>query len=321
MSRLNRRVIVLWGTAILVITLACSVSLGPTVSGAPTPDATRISLEIQGTSMAMQLTQAALNAQNQQVVPTQAPPLVQEQPTLPPPPPAVEPTATQDLQARMKTAKILVYEDSMAVPLVPWVKPTLDMMGLNTTYTADIGDLMNYLNSGTKWDLIIIAAEARGDVQGEFWDVITPKVTNDKTALIVEMWYLSNTANGRIAQLTSKCGIRFQSVRSAGDYSIYTLRSDSPVFTTPNSGFSLTNYVGFWQDKAGDYVKVTGGDAVLLAGGFRSHSSDYGLITSCIDGRVIINTFSDHDFHREDIQALWENEVTYVLTNHFMQVP
>ncbi len=316
MSRLNRYTILLMVMVALVITLACTVSMEPTASQPPTMDATKIALEIQGTSMALQLTQSALNVQP---VVTQPPVGVQE-PVNPPPPAVPQPTATQDLQARIKTAKVLVYEDSMAVPLKPWVKPTLDMMGLNITYTADVGILMNYLNSGTKWDLIIIASEARSAVQGEFWDVIVPKVTNDKTALIVEMWYLSDTAVGRINQLMTKCGIRFQSVRSEPE-SIYTIKPDHPVFTTPNSGFGLTNYWGFWEDKGGDYVRVTGNDAVILAGGFPSHSSDYGLITTCVEGRVIIQTFSDHDYHQEDIQALWENYVTWVLTNHFAVVP
>ena len=75
------------------------------------------------------------------------------------------------------------------------------------------------------------------------------------------------------------------------------------------------------MDASGDYVRVTGGDAVIVAGGYPSTPSDYGLITTCIEGRVIIQTFSDHDYHREDIQALWENYVTYVLTNHFAVVP
>jgi hypothetical protein len=302
--------------AALIISLACSFSTSPIVSQPATLDATKIALEIQATSMAIQLTQSALNAQN---APTQQPPVV-EQPTNQPPPTVVQPTATQSLESRMKNAKVLAYEDSMAIPLKPWVKPTLDMMGLNTTYTADVGDLLNYLNSGTKWDLIIIASEARSAVQGEFWDAILPKVTNEKAALIVEMWYLSDTAVGRINGLMTKCGIQFEKVRGEVD-SIYTLKPDHPVFTTPNSGFGLTNFWGYWKDKGGDYVKVVGGDAQLLAGGFPSRTSDYGLITTCIDGRVIIQTFSDHDYHQGDIQALWENYVTWVMTNHFAAVP
>ena len=318
MTRLNHRTVVFLGTATLIVALACSVSLAPTTSAPPAYDSTKAALELQGTAMSLQLTQAALNVQPAS---TQVPPPVVVQPTDPPPPTVPQPTPTQDIQARMKTAKILMYEDSMAVPLVPWVKPTLDLMDFDSiTYTADVGDLMNFLNSGTKWDLIIIASEARSAVQGEFWDVIMPKVTHDKTALIVELWYLSDTAVGRIDSLMSKCGIRFQSVRKLPD-SIYTIKSDHPVFTTPNSSFGLTNYWGYWTDKGGDYVKVVGGDAVILAGGFPSRSSDYGLITSCIEGRVIIQTFSDHDYHRSDIQALWENYVTYVLTNHFAVVP
>jgi hypothetical protein len=322
MSRLNRRTIVFLGAVIFVVALACSISVAPTTSAPPAFDSTKASLELQGTAMSLQLTQAAMNAQP---AATQPPPVVVVQPTDPaptePPPPTIpQPTPTQDVQARMKTAKILVYEDSMGANLVPWIGPTVDMMGLNYTYTADIGDLMNYLNSGTKWDLIIIASESRSAVQGEFWDVIVPKVTNDKAALIVELWYLSDTANGRISSLTSKCGIRFDKVREEVD-SIYTLKPDHPIFTTPNSNFGLTNYWGYWKDKGGDYVKVTGGDAVIVAGGFPRRPSDYGLITTCIDGRVIIQTFSDHDYHREDIQALWENYITYVLTNHFAIVP
>jgi hypothetical protein len=68
---------------------------------------------------------------------------------------------------------------------------------------------MGDLNSSTPWDLIIVAAEERDAVQGEFWDVIAPKVINDKTALIVEMWYLSDTVNGRIRPLLTQCGIDF----------------------------------------------------------------------------------------------------------------
>jgi len=220
----------------------------------------------------------------------------------------------------MKDAKILVYEDAGSAYLGQWVKSTLDLMGLHYIHVGDaIGDFMSQLNSGTRWDLIIVAAESRTGVQGEFWDVITPKVTADKSALIVEMWYLSQIANGRIQSLTSKCGIAYQSTRKFVD-SIYTLDSSSPIFSTPNNGFSLTSYVGYWKDKGGDYVRLVGGDATLLAGGFLKEKSRYGLITSCIDGRVIIQTFSTHDYSRERMQMLWENYITNTLTNHFKAI-
>ena len=223
MSRLNRRSAVSLGVVMLFVVLACSISMGPAATSAPPApayDATKAALEIQGTAMSLQLTQAALNNAQQQPPPAE-PPAAVVQPTNPPPT-IPQPTPTQDIQTRMKTAKVLVYEDSMAVPLVPWVKPTLDLMNFDSiTYTADVGDLMNFLNSGTKWDLIIIASEARSAVQGEFWDVIVPKVTNDKTALIVEMWYLSDTAVGRINPLMTKCGIRFQSVRDLPEFDLY----------------------------------------------------------------------------------------------------
>jgi hypothetical protein len=218
----------------------------------------------------------------------------------------------------IRNAKILVYEDAGGARLPEWVKSTLDLMGLKYVHDGDaLGDFMSHLNSSTQWDLIIVAAESRSGVQGEFWDIITPKVTSDKTALIVEMWYLSRIANGRIQSLTTKCGIEFQATRKYVD-STYTLDTSNPIFSTPNGGFSLTNYVGYWTDKGGDYVRLTGsGDATLLAGGFLKEKSRYGLITSCVEGRVIIQTFSSHDYHLEQMQMLWENYIINTLTNHF----
>lgn len=318
-SQTNHLRIAFLGASALVFVLACSIVMGPTTSEPPAPayDPTKAALEFQATAMSQQMTQAALN--NQQAAPTQAP--IQPQATNPPPPTAVPPTPTKDIAERIREAKILVYEDAQGAGLETWVKQTLNGMGLNYTWDGDAqGHFMDHLNSGTKWDLIIVAAENRSGIQGEFWDVIMPKVNNDKTALIVEMWYLSDIANGRISALTSKCGIRFQKVRTEVD-SIYTLNTNHPIFTTPNSNFGLTHYIGFWWDKGGDYVRVSGGDAELVAGGFTNNKSDYGLITACVEGRVVVQTFSDHDYHREDIMALWENYITYVLTNRFAVVP
>jgi hypothetical protein len=287
----------------------------------PTVDATRVTLEIQATALAGVLTQQAAETQPQPPVVESAATGTATQSSAPVVATDTPQPAAVDIQSQIKNAKILVYEDAGTVYLAEWVKATLDLMGLKYVHVGDrVGDFMSQLNSGTRWDLIIVAAESRKGVQGEFWDVITPKVTADKSALIVEMWYLSQIANGRIESLMSKCGIKFRSTRSYVD-SIYTLDSSSPIFSTPNSGFSLTNYIGYWKDKGGDYVRVTGGDAVLLAGGHATEKSDYGLLTSCIEGRVIVQTFSSHDYHREQMQMLWENYIINTLTNHFKALP
>jgi hypothetical protein len=313
---------------LLLAALACNLpgSAATPPPAAPVVDATKISLEIQSTQMSLQLTQSALEPTKTEQ-PTQPPPPSTQPPVEQPaavqataiPPTEIPPTPAPDMDKLIKSAKILVYEDAGGARLGEWVKGTLDLMGLKYVHDGDrIGDFMSHLNSSTQWDLIIVAAESRSGVQGEFWDVITPKVTSDKAALIVEMWYLSKIANGRIQSLTAKCGIEFQKTRNYVD-SIYTLDSANPVFSTPNSGFSLVNYIGHWDDKGGDYVRLSGGgDASLVAGGFLKEKSRYGLLTTCMDGRVVIQTFSSHDYHREVMQLLWENYITTTLTNHFL---
>jgi hypothetical protein len=37
-----------------------------------------------------------------------------------------------------------------------------------------------------------------------------------------------------------------------------------------------------------------------------------------MDGRVILQTFSSHDYPTNDMVALWQNYIVYTLTNHFL---
>ena len=177
--------------------LACNVSARPEPAqpvGAPAVDATKIALEIQSTMLAGQLTAQA--GQSQSPVETATQGRTEPVATVAP---ATAGATAPDMNTLIQNAKVLVYEDAGNHGLDAWVRSTLDLMGLKYTYDGDAqGNFMSHLNSGTRWDLIIVAAESRSGVQGEFWDVIAPKVTHDKTALIVEMWYLSDIANGRI---------------------------------------------------------------------------------------------------------------------------
>ena len=185
-----------------LVSLACSITAStPLANNQPAFDATKAALELEATAMSLQLTQVALDTQPQQS--TQSPP---EQPTTlpptqPPPPTAIPPTATQNVEELMKSAKILVYENTDERNIGMWIQDALDGMGLTYTQTGSYsGHFMEYLNSGTNWDLIIVGAEDKDKISGEFWDVINTRLIRDKAALIAEVWYLNTEANGPISK-------------------------------------------------------------------------------------------------------------------------
>jgi hypothetical protein len=312
------RVLVLFVVLILlVLALACSMVSVPTQPSAPAFDATKASLELQATAMSLQLTQAALN--NAQPQPQ---PPVAAQPTQPPSLPTIVPTSTPDLQARMKAAKILVYENTDERGIGMWVEEALRGMGLQYTQTGSYsGHFMEYLNSGIKYDLIIVDAEDKDRIVGEFWDVIHDRLVRDKAALIIEVWDLDRQANGPISKILTGCGVRYQKDYQVAD-SIYWWVPDHPVFNEPNTVLPLLHYSRFWANQTGDQIRLGGsGDAVLLAGLAAKPSNQEAVLATCYEGRVIIQTFSDHDYHREDVVPLWQNYIYYTLKNHFAVTP
>lgn len=314
--------IFIFSFAILVLMLACGLPdlLGTSPANPPAFDPTKFALEMQATAMSLQLTQAALNAQG---VPTQPPPPPIE-PTIPPPPATTEvlPTPTQDVEARIKSAKILVYENTDERGIGMWIQDALNGMGLKYTQTGSYsGHFMEYLNSGIKYDLIIVGAEDKDKISGEFWDVINLRLTRDKAALIAEIWYLDRESVGPISKILGGCGVRYARDWDLAE-SIYWWVPDHPVFNEPNTVLPLIHYSRFWANQTGDKLRAgSGGDATLLAGLSSSPSSNEAVLASCYEGRVIIQTFSDHDYHQEDIIPLWQNYIHYTLKNHFAVVP
>ncbi|MFZ5881826.1 MAG: hypothetical protein ACOY0R_20860 [Chloroflexota bacterium] len=322
-SRLHLRRMAAVAVAVFLFVLACSISVSPPVSGDAPPayDATKAVLELQSTAMSLQLTQAAFNNQPASTLPP--PPAPTQAPsTAVPPPTQPLPTSTQDFMARMKTAKILVYENTDERNIGLWIRDALDGLGLTYTHTGSYsGHFMEYLNSGTKWDLIIVGAEDKDKISGEFWDVIDSRLARDKTALIVEIWYLDREANGPIAKILSRCGIRYQKDYDLAN-SIYWWKSDHPVFNEPNVVLPLLHYNRFWASQAGDQIRLgSGGDATLLAGLSSHPQSQEAVLATCEQGRIIFQTFSDHDYDRGEIVPLWENYIYYTLKNHFAVVP
>lgn len=304
---------------LLAMVLACNVPglSAPPPAEPPAFDPTKAALEIQATAMSLQLTQQAID-DTSQGQPAEAPPPATE--AIPSPTMEVAAIVTPDIESRMRSAKILVYEDTPYIGM--WVKDTLDGMGLKYTHVGDaLGTFMENLNSGIQWDLIIVAAEAHEEVSGEFFDVLTRRVTQDQTALIVEMWYLDLISEGRIKSLTTQCGIKLQKSYNLAD-SIYWLESNHPILNEPNNAIPLIHYSRYWEWQAGDYLRLLpGSDATLLAGMYQDRNSDYGVVASCFEGRVIFQTFCNHDYDQSDIQLLWENYIYNTLKNRFAVVP
>ncbi len=314
----NRRLVVSLGV-VLVVTLACSLSLTPPES--PTgPDPTKAALELQGTAMSLQLTQSALGAAQQPQPTVPPPPASTDTEAAPPPPPA--PAATEDVEARIKAANVLLYEDTDELGIGQWIQEALDGMGMNYVQTGGYsGNFMENLNSGKPFDLIIVGAENHKAITGEFWDVINTRLTRDKAALIVEVWYLNTKSNGPISKILGPCGVRYRTYYDQAE-STYWWKPTHEVFNEPNVVLPLLHYNAYWQTFAGNKLRDAGtGNATLLAGLSSSPSSGEANLATCFDGRVIIQTFCNHDYRESEIVALWQNYIHYTLKNHFAVTP
>jgi hypothetical protein len=337
---------------VVMVQVAClTSSTPPAAPAAPVVDETKMALGVAATSNALQQTESAkgleeqkstsdaalqktidamsvqqtvlaMQAENQKnATSTPQPAVVSNPPTAEP----AQPTSTPDPKAGMDlkiiNAKVLIFEDTDELGIGNWIEDTVRRMGIkNYVQTYDrSGDFMEQLNSPIKWDLIIVGAESKTKIQGEFWDAIMEQV-NKKAAVIAEVWYLDLLGNGRIKNFTSECGVAYASNYDLAE-SIYWWDTESPVFTTPNIVTPLIHYNRYWDAQCGDKVRTTGsGDAQLLAGWKVKPDSRGGLITACMGGRTIIQSFSNHDYHEDQIKDLWENYITYTLTNHFLAI-
>ena len=284
---------------------------------------TRVAQEVQATLLVQQATQLAAqaNQQSQQPVSTEAPPPAStEQP--------VEVPAV-NVEDQIKSAKILLFEDMAGTGELELIQEALDLGSF--TYKDDgsaQGWLKDDLLSTTKWDLIIAASEYRAKIQGEFFVYLMEHI-NRGTAVIIEHWALDELSFGKVAPILAKCGVAFQRdwffpLDTIPQLSVWPLVADHPVFQEPNSGISLRNFNNFWfedEDK-GDLLKLTGsGDATMLAGTIATSKSDHGTLVTCLKGRMIIQTFSTHEYNRSDITRLWQNYIHYTLNNHFLNAP
>ena len=81
----------------------------------------------------------------------------------------------------------------------------------------------------------------------------------------------------------------------------------------------------YWWDPTGaniydigDRVQLgSGGDAELLVGTHPTYPTSHGTVTVCIDGQLILQTFSSHQLSLESMVAVWENYITHGLNRRF----
>jgi hypothetical protein len=242
-------------------------------------------------------------------------------------PPEPEPEQTEEPEPEAEPAesfedwldgvKILVY-DAMWGRDTPVIENAIDGLGLgrNTTNVRDaVGDFISTMNSATKWDLVVVASEWRSLVQGEVFDVIADQLDRG-SSVVFETWYIDQVYNGRIQPVMQRCGISFHKDwwRGAGynlnDYLVYLLAVDDPVFSEPNTISMLVPYDILWVEDVGDTVEINAGsDAIILAGRLPKEYTSYGLLVKCIDGRLIWQTFSTHDYKDQEMTNLWQNYI------------
>ena len=241
-----------------------------------------------------------------------------------------QPFTTQQINTLIDSSNILVYEEIAGDPqYLPYVRRALDSAGLQYVYVGDaMGTFMDKLNSGTKWDLIIMASELRKAIDGDYWTVLKDQVDN-QVALVAELWYLDKINAGKVVPFLNECGVEVQAnwTRSVGDdridYGMYWVEPDNPVFNSPNKVSRLTASLTdpAWEGDVGDLMKLQGGStAQILASRTLDQTGADGLITSCMEGRVILQTFDSHDYPTDNMIALWENYIIYTLTNHFKAI-
>ncbi len=301
----------------LLFIFACSA--GTSAPAAPQADETKIALEVQATVMALQLTQpsAALAAEA-----TQVPPQATQTPSVTESPPTETPALREDFTTWMKSAHILLFEDMAgATDRRRIINQALNGMGLQYTDVADaLGRYKNeILNSpnGTGWDLIISGKELREGVQGEFYEYLNTAI-NAGSSVIIEEWNMNDIFNGKLSLITSRCGVSFEKNWTAKKIEaqlLFPIEDSSPILHSPNDGISLTNPTNYWiGGDLGDRMKLdAGSNAIPLWGLYPSERNSALTAVSCIDGRVIIQTYSSHSYGEDRIIRMWQNYIYHTL--------
>lgn len=244
------------------------------------------------------------------------------------PPPLVELAAPAlDFDGFMKSASILLYEDMVAHPDTSrYVKDTLDTIGLKYIDVGSAkGDLKTRLLSngpqGKGWDLIIIAAESKSGVSGEFFEYVNDAL-NLGSSVILEVWYLDSTWAGKAASVLTRCGLEFQREWASvpPEREVMFPVNDHPILHEPNDNLAFTKVTKYWayDYDIGDLMRLgDSGDATILVGTHATEKSSYGTSAVCMQGQLILQTFSSHQLTYQAMMPVWHNYIYNALKSRF----
>jgi hypothetical protein len=234
--------------------------------------------------------------------------------------PTITPTPTADFAAFAATVRILLHEDiaQSAGAAKPFIAEALQRTGYAfSTTNGNIGTLADELKK--KWDLVIIAAEMKANLQGEFFDMIGKHVYGGGS-LIMETWLLDKVAANKFNYVLGVCGLEVQGdYQSATDRQVLWADPEHPLLQTPNQGIALDDFNLFWTGDLGDLLRKRPGSHAQVIGSTTGSSDSNAVLSSCLDGRVILQTFSSHDHKEEDMVPLWENYISYALQARYAQ--
>jgi hypothetical protein len=249
--------------------------------------------------------------------------------TIPTEPPIL-PSATiitPPIEDLLQTAQILLYEDIVAnIEVRRYISVALDRLGL---HYEDLGDAIGHLRdrmrtgapNGKPWDLIIISAEDRGGIEGEFFQYMENSL-NQGSAVILEAWYLDEIKDGTIKPILTSCGLEVApyigATGSSNDLILYPLIPNHPLLNEVISitDFKISDYYPY--DELGNLMYLTGGgDGELIVGINKNTPNSDGVLAFCRGGQLILQTFSSHSYLEETMVPLWQNYIHSTLRIHF----
>jgi hypothetical protein len=141
------------------------------------------------------------------------------------------------------------------------------------------------------------------------------------------MWDLDDLTQGKVRNLLNLCGLKiFGDWYDPPSRAVWFLQPEHPVFTQPNRiSPALRNAAPLWNEDIGDLLEIKMvnsqpvGDAELLAGTIVTDKTSHGTLATCLNGRMILQTFRSHEYDQELMTNLWQNYIYQTLSHRLSQ--